>query len=263
MLPADGGSAFTNYDPQIVDLFGQLRDACQRCEDADEAQAQQMLSWVERFQNWCYGRAVDQYHREGRQYVTQMWERFDELYSAYATNVQPHAEVGIDLHAVYAGTWQPVAQALSPIVADVEARRQQTHWKGRSAGEYMGQLPVQASALQEFGTFLRVGGAGVETPALIQQGIFVTVVAFLEGTRNQVRAYAGAEVGTSSFFQRSRAAAEYLTGRVAAFRSDIVDGKVWRPALDSHIAQMTAPGVASPSVLTTDTWPTATTRGTV
>ena len=257
MRDSGESTAFANFDPRIVDQFTSLKEACQACQDADEAQAQQVLTWVESAQNWCYGKAVDKYHLEGQQHVTAMEASYNALATSYQYSLQPHAAVSQNLHRINEDTWTAVSAALFPIIAGVRSRQQQTHWTGAGADDYMKQLPVQLAALQEFQEYAAVGGAGVETPAVIKQNVFVQTHLLLSGTTNKVQAIAGAQVGTSDFFQRCRAAADYLTGQGNAF-TKLLDGAYsWRPILNEHICRMTSEAVTSPVVLKRATWPEA------
>jgi hypothetical protein len=257
MRDSGESTAFKNFDPRIVDKFTSLKEACQACQDADEAQAQQVLTWVESAQNWCYGKAVDKYHLEGQRHVTAMWDSYNALARSYEFGLKPHAAVSQNLHRINEDTWTAVSAALFPIIAGVRSRQQQTHWTGAGADDYMKQLPVQLAALQEFQEYAAVGGAGVETPAVIQQNVFVQTHGLLGRTKNTVQDIAGAQVGTSDFFQRCRAAADYLTGQGIAFTKLLDGADSWRPILTEHIDRMTSEAVTSPVVLKKATWPEA------
>jgi len=257
MRDSGESTAFANYDPQIVDKFTSLKKACQACQDADEAQAQQVLTWVESAQNWCYGKAVDKYHLEGQQHVTAMEASYNALATSYQSRLQPHAAVSQNLHRINEDTWTAVSAALFPIIAGVRSRQQQTHWTGAGADDYMKQLPVQLAALQEFQEYAAVGGAGVETPAMIQQAVFTHTHLLLRRTTTTVQDIARAEVGTTDFFQRCRTAADYLTGQGNAFTKLLDGADSWRPILTEHIDHMTSEAVTSAVVLKRVAWPEA------
>jgi hypothetical protein len=168
--------------------------------------------------------------------------------------------VGPTLHQVYADTWIRVAAAVEPIIADVQTRQQQEHWTGAGAADYMKQLPVQLSALNEFTAYAGVAGAGVETPALLQQSVFSSELTMLGKARSQIQGFAGTDTG-DMYFQRCAWAGSVLSQCVEWFTDVLMTGNgTWKPLLGDHVRRMTSSSVTTATVLTGDSWPKATSK---
>ncbi|MGV8850262.1 MAG: hypothetical protein ACOH16_12040 [Propionibacteriaceae bacterium] len=252
-------AAMQSLDPLVVQAFTALRAAVKACEDADNAQAQRGAEQAhDRYDGMCVHDAENAFLAKGRAIVDRMWASFGSLQDGYQSSLRPHENVGPMLHQVYLDTWGKVAAAVDPIISDVETRLQQEHWTGAGAADYMKQLPVQLSALNEFTAYAGVAGAGVETPALLQQSVFSSEITMLGRATSQVQGYAGTDTG-DTYFQRCAWADSVLSQCVDWFTDDLMTGTgTWKPILDDHVRRITSGPVTNATVLTGDSWPKAT-----
>jgi hypothetical protein len=252
-------AALQSLDPAAVNALTTLRAACKACEDADNEQAKEGAEKADaKYDGFCQDDAKQRFLAQGKAIVDDMWAKFNALQSGYQTSLRPHENVGPRLHQVYTDTWVAVGQKIAPIVNDIQTRGTQDHWTGAGADDYMKQLPVQLSALDELSQYVSVAGAGVETPAQLQQAVFTSFVTMAGGTAQKVQGYAGTETG-DRYFQRCAWAASTLSQCVDWFTNSLMTGSgTWQPVLDQHIQQMTSSSVTTASVLTGDTWPKAT-----
>jgi hypothetical protein len=248
-----------SLDPLVVQAFTALRAAVTACEDADNAQAQRGAEQAhDKYDGMCVHDAENAFLAKGRAIVDRMWASFGSLQDGYQSSLRPHENVGPMLHQVYLDTWGKVAAAVDPIIADVATRLQQEHWTGAGAADYMKQLPVQLSALNEFTAYAGVAGAGVETPALLQQSVFSSEITMLGRATSQVQGYAGTDTG-DTYFQRCAWADSVLSQCVDWFTDDLMTGTgTWKPILDDHVRRITSGPVTNATVLTGDSWPKAT-----
>jgi hypothetical protein len=252
-------AAMQSLDPLVVQGFTALRAAVKACEVADNAQAKRGAEQAhDRYDGMCVHDAENEFLAKGKAIVDAMWASFTSLQDGYQTSLRPHENVGPLLHQVYTETWLKVTAAVDPIIADVQARQQQEHWTGAGAADYMKQLPVQLSALNEFKAYAAVAGAGVETPALLQQSVFLNQVAMVNHAASQIGSYANTDTG-DTYFQRCAWAGNVLRQCVDWFTTKLLTGAgMWRSALDDHVRQMTSSAVTNATVLTGETWPKAT-----
>jgi hypothetical protein len=252
-------AAMQSLDPDAVSALSALKAACKACEDADNEQAKKGAEKADdKYDGPCSDDAKQRFLAQGKAIVDDMWAKFNALQNGYQTSLRPHENVGPRLHQVYTDTWVAVGLKIAPIVTDVQTRGKQDHWTGAGADDYMKQLPVQLSALNELSQYVSVAGAGVETPAQLQQAVFTSFVTMAHGAGQQVRGYAGTETG-DHYFQRCAWAASTLGQCVDWFTNTLMTGAgSWQPVLDQHIQQMTSSSVTKATVLTGDTWPKAT-----
>jgi hypothetical protein len=252
-------AALQSLDPDAVRALTSLKAACKACEDADNEQAKKGADQASHtYDGACQDDAKRRFLAKGQAIVDDMWARFNALEHGYQSSLRPHENVGPRLHQVYVDTWVAVGQKIAPIVADVQTRSQQDHWTGAGADDYMKQLPVQLSALNELSQYVAVAGAGVETPAQLQQAVFTCFVTMAGGTGQKVQGYAGTNTG-DHYFQRCAWAASTLSQCVDWFTNNLMTGSgTWQSVLDEHIQKMTSSGVTTAAVLTGDTWPKAT-----
>jgi len=252
-------SAMQSLDPDAVRALTSLKAACKACEDADNEQAKKGADQAsDRYDGACQDDAKKRFLAQGKAIIDDMWASFNALQDGYQTSLRPHENVGPRLHQIYTDTWVVVGQKIAPILADVRTRAAQDHWTGAGADDYMKQLPVQVSALDELTQYVAVAGAGVETPAQLQQAVFTSFVTMAGGAAQQVQGYAGTETG-DHYFQRCAWAASTLSQCVDWFRGSLMSGSgTWQPVLDEHVQQMTSSSVTKATVLTGDTWPKAT-----
>ena len=251
--------ALHSLDPDAVKALTDLRAACKACEDADNEQAKKGAEAAsDKYDGTCQDDAKRRFLAQGKAVVDGMWKAFDDLENGYQTTLRPHENVGPRLHQVYTDTWVVVGQRIAPIVSDLQTRQQQDHWTGAGADDYMKQLPVQLSALNEFSQYVSVAGAGVETPAQLQQAVFASFVTMAGGAAQQIKGYVGTETG-SRYFQRCGWAAYTLSQDLAWFTNQLMSGSgTWRSVLDEHIQKMSSSSVTTATVLTGDSWPRAT-----
>lgn len=252
-------AAMQSLDPDAVNALNALRAACQACQDADNEQAKKGADQADAtYDGPCSSDAKDRFLALGKAIVDGMWAKFHDLEGGYQSSLRPHENVGPKLHQVYTDIWVVVNQKIAPVVTDVQARGRQDHWTGAGADDYMKQLPVQLSALNEFSQYVTVAGAGVETPALLQQAVFMSFVTMAAGTAEKVKGYAGTENG-DRYFQRCAWAASTLGECCDWFTNSLMTGAgTWQSVLDQHVQQMTSSSVTTATVLTGDTWPKAT-----
>jgi hypothetical protein len=252
-------AALQSLDPDAVRALASLKAACKACEDADNEQAKRGADQAsDTYDGMCQDDAKKRFLAQGKAKVDDMWARFNALEHGYQSSLRPHENVGPRLHQVYRDTWVAVGQKIAPIVDDVQARSQQDHWTGAGADDYMKQLPVQLSALNEFSQYVAVAGAGVETPAQLQQAVFTSFVTMAGGAGQTVQGYARTNTG-DHYFQRCAWAATTLSQCVDWFRNKLMTGSgTWQSVLDEHIQKMTSPSVATAAVLKGDAWPKAT-----
>lgn len=252
-------AAMQSLDPQVVSAFTSLHSAVQACVDADNAQAKKGADEAhDKYDGMCVHDAENDFLARGQAIIDRMWASYTSLQQGYQDELRPHENVGPRLHQVYTDTWVKVAAAVDPIVADVQQRQQQEHWTGGGAADYMKQLPVQLSALHEFRQYAAVAGAGVETPAQIQQGVFTYEITMLSNAARTIQGYAGTDTG-DTYFQRCAWAGSTLAQCVTIFEDTLMTGSgSWKPVLDDHVRQMTSSSVTTATVLTGDTWPKAT-----
>jgi len=257
--PPTVSAAMQSLDPGAVSAITSLKTACTACEDADRAQGMKGAEKADdKYDGACQDDAKKRFLAQGNAIVDDMWAKFNALQDGYLTSLQPHENVGPRLHQVYTDTWVVVGQKIAPVIADVQKRQQQDHWTGAGAGDYMKQLPVQLAALNEFSQYVSVAGAGVETPAQLQQGVFTAFVYMARGAAEQVKGYARTETG-DHYFQRCAWAANRLSQSVDWFTNKLMTGNgTWQSPLDDHISQMTSTAVTKAAVLTGDSWPKAT-----
>lgn len=259
--PSMPSAAMQSLDPLVVGAFTSLRAAVKACEDADNAQAQRGAERAhDAYDGMCAHDAENAFLAKGKAIVDRMWASFGSLQDGYESSLRPHENVGPRLHQVYVDTWGRVAAAVEPIIADVKTRGQQEHWTGAGAADYMKQLPVQLSALNEFSAYAGVAGAGVETPALLQQSVFSSEIAMLAKAGLRTYGFAGTDTG-DTYFQRCAWAGSVLSQCVDWFTDVLMTGSgTWRPILDDHIRRMTSSSVTNATVLTGDSWPKATSK---
>lgn len=252
-------AAMQSLDPLVVQGFDGLRAAVTACQDVDNAQAQRGAQEAhDRYDGMCVHDAENAFLAKGRAIVSQMWASFRALQDGYQTSLRPHESVGPRLHQVYLDTWVTVAAAVDPIIADVQTRQQQEHWTGAGAADHMKQLPVQLAALNELKAYAGAAGAGVETPALLQQSLFALEITMLGRVTSQIQGFAGTDTG-DTYFQRCAWAGSVLSQSVDWFDDQLLAGNgTWRPLLDDHVRRMTSSTVTTASVLTGDSWPKAT-----
>ena len=251
--------AMQSLDPDAVKAITAIKAACKACEDADNEQGKKGAQKADdTYDGACQDDAKKKFLAQGQAIIDDMWAKFNSLQDGYQTSLRPHENVGPRLHQTYTDIWVVVGQKIEPIVTDVQTRAKQDHWTGARADDYMKQLPVQLSALSEFSQYVSVAGAGVETPAQLQQGVFLSFVTMASGAAQQIQGYAGIETG-DHYFQRCAWAASTLGQCVDWFTNSLMTGSgTWRPVLDAHIQQMTSSAVKNATVLTGDTWPKAT-----
>lgn len=254
-------AAMQSLDPLVVQAFTALRAAVKACEDADNAQATQGAEKAhDRYDGMCEHDAEDAFLARGKVIVDRMWTSFGSLQDGYQSSLRPHENVGPRLHQVYVDTWVKVAAAVEPIIADVQTRQQQEHWTGAGAADYMKQLPVQLSALNEFTAYAGVAGEGVEIPALLQQSVFCSEIAMLSQAGSQIQGFAGTDTG-DTYFQRCAWAGNVLSQRVDWFTDVLMTGTgTWKPLLDDHVRRMSSSSVTTATVLTNGSWPKATSK---
>lgn len=254
-------AAMQSLDPLVVQAFSALRGAVKACEDADNAQANRGAEQAhDTYDGLCVHDAENAFLAKGRAIVDQMWASFGSLQDGYQSSLRPHENVAPKLHQVYVDTWVTVAAAVDPIIADVQTRQQQEHWTGAGAADYMKQLPVQLSALNEFMAYAGAAGAGVETPALLQQSVFFSEITMLGKTTSQIQGFAGTDTG-DTYFLRCAWAGSVLSQCVDWFTDELMTGSgSWRPLLDDHVRRMTSSSVTTAIVLTGDSWPKATAK---
>jgi hypothetical protein len=254
-------AALQSLDPLVVQGFTALRAAVKACEDADNAQAERGAEQAhDTYDGMCVHDAENAFLSKGKAIVDRMWASFTSLQDGYQSSLRPHENVGPRLHQVYVDTWVKVTAAVDPIIADIQQRQQQEHWTGAGSADYMKQLPVQLSALNEFKTYAGVAGAGAETPALLQQSVFSSEVTMLGKTTSQIQGFARTDTG-DTYFQRSAWAGSVLSQCVDWFTNDLMTGSsTWKPLLDDHVRQMSSSSVTTATVLTGDSWPKATSK---
>jgi hypothetical protein len=257
--PPTVSAAMQSLDPDAVSAITSLKTACTACEDADKAQGMKGAEKADdKYDGACQDDAKKRFLAQGNAIVDDMWAKFNALQDGYLTSLQPHENVGPRLHQVYTDTWVVVGQKIAPVISEVQKRQQQDHWTGAGAGDYMKQLPVQLAALNEFSQYVSVAGAGVETPAQLQQGVFTAFVNMAKGAAQQIQGYVRTETG-DHYFQRCAWAANRLSQCVDRFTNNLMTGNgTWRAPLDDHISQMTSTAVTKAAVLTGDAWPKAT-----
>src|SRR5664279_416770 len=181
-------AALQSLDPAAVNALTSLRAACKACEDADNEQAKEGAEKADaKYDGICQDDAKQRFLAQGKAIVDDMWATFNALQSDYQSSLRPHENVGPRLHQVYTDTWVVVGQKIAPVIADVQKRQQQDHWTGAGAVDYMKQLPVQLAALTEFSQYVSVAGAGVETPAQLQQAVFTAFVTMAGGAAQKVQ----------------------------------------------------------------------------
>ena len=251
--------AMQSLDPGAVQALTSLKAACTACEDADNQQAKKGAEAAsDKYDGMCQDDAKKRFLARGKTIVDDMWAKFNALQNGYQSSLRPHENVGPRLHQVYTDTWVRVGQKLVPIITDVQTRGTQDHWTGAGADDYMKQLPVQLSALNEFAQYVAVADAGVETPAQLQQAVFTSFITMAGGAAQTVQGYAGTETG-DHYFQRCAWAASTLGQCADWFTHKLMTGSgTWQPVLDTHIQQMTSSSVTKGTVLADDTWPKAT-----
>ncbi|HEY5483028.1 MAG TPA: hypothetical protein VIK31_04360 [Propionibacteriaceae bacterium] len=252
-------AAMQSLDPDAVRALTSLKAACKACEDADNSQAKKGAEEAgDKYDGACQDDAKRRFLAQGKAIVDDMWATFNTLQDGYQSSLRPHENVGPRLHQVYTDTWVVVGQKIAPIASDVQTRGQQDHWTGAGADDYMKQLPVQLAALNEFSQYVAVAGAGVETPAQLQQAVFTAFVTMAGGAAQKVQGYAGTDT-SDHYFQRCAWAANTLSQCVDWFTNNLMTGTgTWQGALDDHIQQMTSTSVTNAAVLTGDSWPKAT-----
>lgn len=252
-------AAMQSLDPSAVSALTSLKAACKACEDADNAQGKKGAEKADdTYDGACQDDAKKRFLAQGKAIIDDMWAKFNALQDGYQSSLRPHENVGPRLHQVYADTWVVVGQKIAPVIADVQERQQQDHWTGAGADDYMKQLPVQLAALNEFSQYVSVAGAGVETPAQLQQAVFTAFVTMAGGAAQKVQGYAGTDTG-DRYFQRCAWAANTLSQCVDWFTNNLMTGNgTWQSPLDDHISQMTSTAVTKAAVLTGDGWPKAT-----
>jgi hypothetical protein len=257
--PSTPSAAVQSLDPLVVQAFTALRAAVKACEDADDAQAQRGAEQAhDAYDGMCGHDAENAFLAKGKAIVDRMWASFRSLQEGYQSSLRPHENVGPALHQVYLDAWVKVVAAVEPIIADVATRQQQEHWTGAGAADYMKQLPVQLSALNEFTAYAGVAAAGVETPALLQQSVFTSEIAMLGKSASQIQGFAGTDTG-DTYFQRCAWAGSVLSQCVDWFTDVLMTGGgTWKPLLDDHVRRMTSSSVTTATVLTGDSWPKAT-----
>jgi len=237
-------AAIQSLDPSAVSALTSLKAACTACEDADNAQGKKGAEKADdKYDGACQDDAKKRFLAQGKAIIDDMWATFNALQDGYQSSLRPHENVGPRLHQVYADTWVVVGQKIAPVIADVQKRQQQDHWTGAGADDYMKQLPVQFAALNEFSQFVSVAGAGVETPAQLQQAVFTAFVTMAGGAAQKVQGYAGTDTG-DHYFQRCAWAANTLSQCVDWFTNNLMTGNgTWQSPLDGHISQMTSTAV--------------------
>jgi hypothetical protein len=252
-------TAIQSLDPSAVSALTSLKAACTACEDADNAQGKKGAEKADdTYDGACQDDAKQRFLAQGKAIVDDMWARFNALQDGYQSSLRQHENVGPRLHQVYTDTWVVVGQKIAPVIADVQKRQQQDHWTGAGADDYMKQLPVQSAALNEFAQYVSVAGAGVETPAQLQQAVFTAFVTMAGGAAQKVQGYAGTDTG-DRYFQRCAWAANTLSQAVGWFTNNLMTGSgTWQSPLDDHISQMMSTAVTNAAVLTGDSWPKAT-----
>ncbi len=252
-------AAMQSLDPDAVRALAALKAACQACEDADNAQAKKGADQAhDTYDGWCQDQAKKNFLALGQAEIDGMWAKFNDLQDRYQRTLRPHENVGPKLHQVYTDTWVVVGQKIAPIITDVQTRQQQDHWTGAGADDYMKQLPVQLSALNEFSQYVSVAGAGVETPAKLQQAVFTSFVTMAAGSAQQLLGYAETDTGTH-YFQRCGWAAHTLSQDLTWFTNKLMTGSgTLQAVVDEHIRMMTSSSVTTATVLTGDAWPKAT-----
>jgi hypothetical protein len=243
--------AMQSLDPDAVKAITAIKAACKACEDADNEQGKKGAQKADdTYDGACQDDAKKKFLAQGQAIIDDMWAKFNSLQDGYQTSLRPHENVGPRLHQTYTDIWVVVGQKITPITTDIQTRARQDHWTGAGADDYMKQLPVQLSALSEFSQYVSVAGAGVETPAQLQQGVFLSFVTMASGAAQQIQGYAGTETG-DHYFQRCAWAASTLGQCVDWFTNSLMTGSgTWRPVLDAHIQQMTSSAVKNATVLT-------------
>ncbi len=257
-------AAQQSLDRDAVRALTSLKAACRACEDADNQQAKKCADQAgDRYDGMCQDGATRRFLAQGKAIVDDMWATFNALQDGYQTSLRPHENVGPRLHQVYADIWAVVGEKIAPLISDVQTRQQQDHWAGAGADDYIRQLPVQVSALNEFRQYVGVAGAGVETPAQLQQAVFTSFVTMAGGAAQKVQGYAGTDTA-DRYFQRCAWAASTLSQCVDWFMNNLMTGSgTWQSVLDQHIQQMTSSSVTTATVLAGDAWPKATDTSTL
>lgn len=247
----------TNVNPAIVKALADLKTAVQSCKDKDDEQAKTAEKKIDDKDGFCRSPEVKKFKEAATKIVDDMWAQYNALKENYESGLRTHENVATNLHKVYNDTWQQMDKAVEPILTDIENRQQQTHWKGPGAEEYMKQLPAQYAAVQEFRQYIQVAGSGVETPALLQHGVFLGFQSLLTSRKEAISGYAETDPG-EHYYQRCDWARAALKQANDWVKDTMMTGKeCWKPPLDDHVRQMTSTKVTSPEVLKGDKWPNA------
>ncbi len=263
MAPTVAPTDLDNLEQLFVQAFQTLHKSLQAAEAYDREHAKQGVEEIRRresfFERSCSSeKEVRKFLERGEEVIREMWRRYTRLTECYTGQLRQHQNVPRTLHDVSTMTWQEVTKSLQPISRDLTERMQQNHWKGRGADDYMKQLPMQLSAVTEFGQFVDAATIGVDVPGQLQALVFAA-------GSTEILSAAGAigrrssDAGRGMYFTECAKASGILAREITWWNNELMTGKgSWRMTLDNHIREMTSSQVRNPQVLKGDRWPRAT-----
>lgn len=253
-----------NLDQVFVQAFQSLHQTLTRCESSDRKGAERGVQEIrnrESFLEKCAGdKEVKKFLEAGERIISEMWRQYTILTENYTRQLRQYQYVPKTLHDVSETVWAEVTKSLQPISRDISARMQQNHWKGRGADDYMKQLPMQLSAITEFGQYVEAATIGVDVPGQLQATVFVAGASELGSANQAIMAYASSQnAPRGQYFTACAAAGAILRNLNNWWTQKLMTGAgSWRLTLDNHVREMTSSQVKNPVVLKGDKWPRAT-----
>lgn len=251
-------------DQPFVQAFQTLHKILTECESGDRAGAERGVREIrdrESFVEKCAGEdEIRKFLEAGDKIIQEMWRQYTILTEAYTGRLRQYQYVPKTLYDVSTTVWAEVTKSLKPITRDISARMQQNHWKGRGADDYMKQLPMQLSAVTEYGQYVEAATIGVDVPGQLQTTVFIAGAAEINSAGQAIKARAtSGNAPSGQYFTASATATAILRNLNRWWTQKLMTGAgSWRLTLDNHVREMTSSQVKNPVVLKGDKWPRAT-----
>jgi len=253
-----------DLDQRYVEVFRNLHQILQRCEEYDRKRAEQGVKEIRDreslLERHCSSeQEVRRFLEQGEAVIREMWRQYSLLTASYTNQLRPHQYVPRTLRDVSTNVWQEVRKSLEPISRDISNRLQQNHWKGRGADDYMKQLPMQLSAVTEFGQYVDAAIVGLEVPGQLQAFVFIAGMMEIASATNAIRNGMPDDPPRGQYFTACAGAGGVLKSVNRWWRDTLMTGdRSWRDTLDNHVREMTSAQIRNPAVLKGDKWPRAT-----
>ncbi len=252
-----------NLDQLFVQAFQGLHSILSQCDQSDRQRAQQGVQEIrnrESFLDRCKGeKEVRRFLEAGDRIIAGMWQQYTALTTNYTEHLRQHQYVPRTLRDTSDTVWKEVATALQPISRDISTRMQQNHWQGRGADDYMKQLPMQLSAVTEFGQYVEAATTGVDVPGMLQALVFSAGATEIMTASTSINGFRQQSPPSGQYFTKCAYASRTLANVNTWWTKKLMTGDgSWQITLDNHVREMTSSQVKHPVVLKGDKWPRAT-----